>query len=59
MLVNNAGTMMLSPLADADDTHFTRQIEVNLKGTFNTLRGAARRLRGGGRVINFSTSAPA
>lgn len=51
--------MMLSPLADADDAHFPRQIEVNLKGTFNALREAARRLRGGGRVVNFSTSAPA
>ncbi|MGB3876565.1 MAG: SDR family oxidoreductase [Shinella zoogloeoides] len=56
VLVNNAGVMMLSPLADADDAHFTRQIDVNLKGTFNTLREAARRLRSGGRVVNFSTS---
>jgi 3-oxoacyl-[acyl-carrier protein] reductase len=31
-------------------------IAVNLKGTFNTLREAARRLRSGGRIINFSTS---
>jgi NAD(P)-dependent dehydrogenase (short-subunit alcohol dehydrogenase family) len=29
---------------------------VNLKGTFNTLRQAARRLRTGGRIVNFSTS---
>ncbi|AGS23158.1 SDR family oxidoreductase [Rhizobium etli] len=56
VLVNNAGIMMLSPLAEADDENFGRQIGVNLKGTFNTLREAARRLRDGGRVINFSTS---
>jgi len=56
VLVNNAGIMMLSPLAAADDAHFSRQIDVNLKGTFNTLREAAGRLRDGGRVINFSTS---
>ena len=56
VLVNNAGIMMLSPLAGADDAHFDRQIGVNLKGTFNTLREAARRLRDDGRVINFSTS---
>jgi 3-oxoacyl-[acyl-carrier protein] reductase len=31
-------------------------IAVNLKGTFNTLREAARRLRQGGRIINFSSS---
>jgi 3-oxoacyl-[acyl-carrier protein] reductase len=31
-------------------------IAVNLKGTFNTLREAARRLRQGGRIINLSSS---
>ncbi|WP_106796572.1 SDR family oxidoreductase [Rhizobium sp. H4] len=56
VLVNNAGIMMLSSLAEADDENFDRQIDVNLKGTFNTLREAAKRLRDGGRVINFSTS---
>ncbi|UWU27153.1 SDR family oxidoreductase [Rhizobium sp. WSM1274] len=56
VLVNNAGIMMLSSLAEADDVNFDRQINVNLKGTFNTLREAAKRLRDGGRVINFSTS---
>lgn len=56
VLVNNAGIMMLSPLAEADDESFDRQIGVNLKGTFNTLREAAKRLRDGGRIINFSTS---
>ncbi|EJC67802.1 dehydrogenase of unknown specificity [Rhizobium leguminosarum bv. viciae WSM1455] len=56
VLVNNAGIMMLSALAEADDANFDRQIGVNLKGTFNTLREAAKRLRDGGRVVNFSTS---
>jgi len=56
VLVNNAGIMMLSSLAETDDANFDRQIGVNLKGTFNTLREAAKRLRDGGRVINFSTS---
>jgi 3-oxoacyl-[acyl-carrier protein] reductase len=56
VLVNNAGIMMLSTLADADDENFDRQIAVNLKGTFNTLREAAKRLRNGGRIVNFSTS---
>jgi 3-oxoacyl-[acyl-carrier protein] reductase len=56
VLVNNAGIMRLSSLAEADDESFDRQIGVNLRGTFNTLREAARRLRGGGRVINLSTS---
>lgn len=56
VLVNNAGIMMLSSIADADDANFDRQIAVNLKGTFNTLREAGKRLRDGGRIVNFSTS---
>jgi 3-oxoacyl-[acyl-carrier protein] reductase len=56
VLVNNAGIMQLSSIADADDASFDRMIAVNLKGTFNGLREAARRLRNGGRIVNFSTS---
>ena len=56
VLVNNAGIMTLGALADTDDAAFDRQIAINLKGTFNTLREAARRLRSGGRIINFSSS---
>ena len=56
VLVNNAGIMKLSKIADADDTSFDQQIAINLKGTFNTLREAAKRLRDGGRIVNFSTS---
>ena len=56
VLVNNAGIMKLSSIADVDDATFDRLIAVNLKGTFNGLREAARRLRAGGRIINFSTS---
>ena len=56
VLVNNAGIMKLAPLAESEDTHFDRQIAINLKGTFNTLRLAAQRLRDGGRIVNLSTS---
>ena len=56
VLVNNAGIMTLSPIASADDAAFDRMIAVNLKGTFNGVREAAKRLRNGGRIINFSTS---
>src|ERR1700720_1873182 len=56
VLVNNAGIMPLSTIADTDDASFDRQVDVNFKGTFNTLREAARRLRDGGRIINFSSS---
>jgi 3-oxoacyl-[acyl-carrier protein] reductase len=56
VLVNNAGIMALAAIADTDDASFDRHIAVNLKGTFNTLREAAKRLRGGGRIVNFSSS---
>jgi 3-oxoacyl-[acyl-carrier protein] reductase len=56
VLVNNAGIMKLAPLAESDDDLFDSQVAVNLKGTFNTLREAARRLRDGGRIVNLSSS---
>jgi 3-oxoacyl-[acyl-carrier protein] reductase len=56
VLVNNAGIMKLAPLADSDDALFDSQVAINLKGSFNTLREAAKRLRSGGRIINLSSS---
>ena len=56
VLVNNAGIMPLANVAETDDTTFDRVVAVNLKGTFNTLREASRRLRPGGRIVNLSTS---
>ncbi len=56
VLVNNAGIMKLAPLADSDDASFDRHVAINLKGTFNGLREAARRLRDNGRIISFSSS---
>jgi 3-oxoacyl-[acyl-carrier protein] reductase len=56
VLVNNAGIMRLASLADSDDALFDSQFAINLKGTFNTLREASRRLRNGGRIVNLSSS---
>jgi 3-oxoacyl-[acyl-carrier protein] reductase len=56
VLVNNAGIMKLATFAESDDALFDSQIAVNLKGTFNCMREAARRLRPGGRIVNFSSS---
>ena len=56
VLVNNAGIMKLARIADSDDALFDQQIAINLKGSFNAMREAAKRLRDGGRIVNFSTS---
>lgn len=58
ILVNNAGVIQpgLTMLADTDDGLFDRLVSVNLKGTFNTMRVAAKKLRRGGRIVNFSSS---
>ena len=58
VLVNNAGIIQpgLVPLADTSDELFDRLFAVNVKGTFNALRIAAKRLRAGGRIVNFSSS---
>ncbi|CAM3573200.1 MULTISPECIES: SDR family oxidoreductase [Halomonas] len=56
VLVNNAGIMKLAPLAQTDDSWIDKQIDTNLKGSINTMREAANRLRDSGRIINLSTS---
>ncbi|MET0634480.1 MAG: SDR family oxidoreductase [Chitinophagaceae bacterium] len=56
VLVNNAGIMITKLLKDTTDEDFTRQFDVNVRGTFNTLREAATRLADNGSIINFSSS---
>lgn len=56
VLVNNAGIMQLSPIADTTDEAFERQVAINLGGVFRGVREAAQRLRQGGRIVNFSSS---
>ncbi|HTE27761.1 SDR family oxidoreductase [Flavitalea sp.] len=56
VLINNAGIMITKLLKDTTDEDFTRQFDVNVRGTFNTLREAATRLADNGSIINFSSS---
>jgi len=56
VLVNNAGIMRLTSIADADDEAFDQTVAVNLKGVFNGMREGARRLRDGGRIVSLSSS---
>lgn len=56
VLVNNAGIMITKLIKDTTDEDFTRQFDINVRGTFNTMREAATRLADNGSIINFSTS---
>jgi len=54
--VHTAGIMLLSPLADLDLEVLDRIVRTNLRGTFVVTQQAARRVRRGGAIINFSSS---
>jgi 3-oxoacyl-[acyl-carrier protein] reductase len=56
VLINNAGIMITKLIKDTTDEDFTRHFDINVRGTFNTMREAATRLADNGTVINFSTS---
>jgi len=56
VVVNTAGIMLLSPLADLELADFDRMHRTNVRGTFVVGQQAARRVRRGGSIINFSSS---
>ena len=56
VLVNTAGMMRLGPLVELDLDLLDRMHRTNIRGTFVVDQLAARRLRTGGAIINFSTS---
>ena len=56
VLVNNAGVLKTVPLADTSDTLYDQTFDINVRGTFNTLREAAARMNEGGRIVNFSST---
>ncbi|MCW2558120.1 MAG: 3-ketoacyl-ACP reductase [Mycobacterium sp.] len=56
VVVNTAGIMLLSPLAEFKLDDFDRMHRTNVRGTFVVSQQAARRVRAGGAIINFSTS---
>ena len=55
-VVNAAGLMSLAPLADFDLAVLDRMHRTNIRGTFVVNQQAARRVRPGGAIINFSSS---
>ncbi|AUA16584.1 SDR family oxidoreductase [Streptomyces sp. SID8361] len=56
VVVNTAGIMLLSPIATLDLDDLDRMHRTNIRGAFVVSQQAARRLRGGGALINFTTS---
>jgi 3-oxoacyl-[acyl-carrier protein] reductase len=56
VVVNTAGIMLLAPLAELSMDDFDRMHRTNVRGTFLVSRQAARRLRPGGALVNFSSS---
>ena len=56
VVVHTAGIMLLSPVEELDLDAFDTMHRTNVRGTFVVAREAARRVRRGGAIINFSTS---
>jgi 3-oxoacyl-[acyl-carrier protein] reductase len=56
VVVNSAGVMPYSPIANGDVDAFDKVIRTNLRGAFVVLGEAAKRMKEGGRIIALSTS---
>ena len=56
VVVNTAGIMLLSPLAELSLDDLDRMHRVNIRGTFVVSQLALQHLRSGGALINFSSS---
>jgi 3-oxoacyl-[acyl-carrier protein] reductase len=56
VVVNSAGRLSLSPIADLDLDDLDALHRTNIRGTFVMAREAARRVRSGGAIVTLSTS---
>ena len=56
VVINTAGMMLLSTIVDLNLDDLDRMFRTNIRGTFVVAQQAARRVRSGGAIINFSTS---
>lgn len=56
VVVNTAGVMVLGRVAEFSLDDLDRMHRVNIRGTFVVAQQAARRIRDGGAIVNFSTS---
>jgi len=56
ILINNAGIMETTRIADVTEEIFDRQFAINVKGTYFACRQAMMHMAPGGTIVNFSTS---
>jgi 3-oxoacyl-[acyl-carrier protein] reductase len=56
VVVNSAGIMKMLPIATASEDDLDATLAINVRGTFNVLKQAAKRVPAGGRIVTFSSS---
>ena len=56
VVISNAAIMNVATFAEFEDAAFDRMIATNLKGSFNVLREASRRVRDGGRIVALAST---
>ena len=55
ILVNNAGVYETAPVHELTDAQYDLNLDVNLRGSFATIREAARHIRDHGRIVNIGS----
>lgn len=56
IVVNNAGIMITKPVKDTTEEDFDQQFRINVKSVFLSMKEAATKMSGNGRIINISSS---
>lgn len=56
IVVNNAGIMITKPVKDTTEEDFDQQFRINVKSIFLSMKEAAVKMAGNGRIINISSS---
>jgi 3-oxoacyl-[acyl-carrier protein] reductase len=56
LLANNAGTIVPTLVAEAEDVKYDAVFDVNVRGALHVLREAARHLADGGRIVSTSST---
>ena len=56
VVVHSAGIMKMLPIATSSEDDLDATFATNVRGTFNVLKQAAKRVPAGGRIVTFSSS---